>query len=110
MLNANQFLEQERRRLDEEAQALARVKETILPPKRYVEPPAVPDATATDLRNWQAAILSVFVGFTLTVLKSRHAGRTEILIWVVGSLVLLVALAYTRYRMVKLKRAQEHQF
>ena len=67
MLDAHQYLERERKRLAEEATALAEAKATILPPKRFAEPPAVPDATARDLRLWQAGILGLIVAFNVGV-------------------------------------------
>jgi hypothetical protein len=106
MLNSDQFIEQERRRLEVEAQTLARAKLEVLPPRRYAEPPAVPDATAVDLRKWQAGILGAFVAMTLSLLKVRHAGKVELVIWVVASFALLISLAYTRYRMFTLRRKQ----
>jgi hypothetical protein len=107
MLNADQFLEQERRRLDEEAEALARVKEKVIPAKRYVEPPAVPDATAADLRKWQAATLGAFITLNGWVVKKSWRADVDWRAVLIVNLALFAALIYTRYRMYRLRRTQE---
>lgn len=152
MLDSDQFLEQERRHLEEEAEALARVKEQVLPPRRYAEPAAVPEATPRDLRKWQASILGLLIAFNMSSLVeatirtfrrpteqilfveadrvqelqdvdrgtkayqikaqpddfSYYPGtdQSDVIALAIANLLGMAALAYTRYRMVKLKRTQ----
>jgi hypothetical protein len=150
MLDSDQFLEQERRHLEEEAEALARVKDQVLPPRRYVEPAAVPAATHRDLRKWQASILGLLVVFNAAslfdaIVRTYRRPDEQILLveadrvqefqdvdrgtkvyqikvrsddfyprtdqldpfsFAIANLLGVSALAYTRYRMVKLKRTQ----
>lgn len=61
MLDSHEFLERERRRLEEHADALAKDKERILPKPRYAEPPRTPEPTMHDFRKWQWSILGIML-------------------------------------------------
>ncbi len=65
MLESQDYLERERRRLDEQTEKLAKDKERILPKPRYAEPPQTPDPTMRDFRKWQWSILGLMFVFNL---------------------------------------------
>lgn len=143
MLESQEFLERERKRLDEQAEQLAKDKERILPKPRHVEPPQTPEPTMRDFRKWQWSILGLLLLFNLgplfelmtappesfriivaeqqvTKLEDEATGETSYLVrvdskelgpylrngnnlplpaWGAVNVVLVAALAYTRYRM-----------
>lgn len=65
MSESQGYLERERRRIDEQAAALAKDKARILPKPRYAEPPPTPDPTLRDFRKWQWSILGLMFVFNL---------------------------------------------